>query len=84
MARGKTLKDCKKIPVSEATQQPTKDGCYELITNHYWQIVDDCILLYRGFAKQCNINESISKRLAGDVGEVRLLERVWLLHECDS
>lgn len=83
MARGSALKDCKKIPISEATQQPTKDGSYDLLANRYWQVVDDCILLYRGFAAQCNANESISKRLAGDVGEVRFLERVWLPHKCD-
>jgi hypothetical protein len=83
MARGSSLADCKKLPVEKVTAPPTESGYYELLTNRYWQVVDNCILLYRGFAPQCNENRSIVARLTGDVGEVVYLERVWLRHECE-
>jgi hypothetical protein len=83
MARGSALKDCIKVPVSTVTTEPTKEGCYELLTDRYWQVVDGCVLLYKGFSPQCNSNESISKRLVGDTGEVQFLKRVWLPHRCD-
>jgi hypothetical protein len=83
MARGSTLKDCKKIPIEKATATPTNGGTYELLVNRYWQVVDGCILLFRGFSPQCNENKSITERLSGGVGDVMFLERVWLHHECD-
>ena len=84
MARLSVLEQCKRIPLAKATEPPTKSGTYNLIVGHYWQVVDDCLLLFRGFAPQCNANESITKRLAGDTGDVQYIERVWLHHECDQ
>lgn len=83
MARDATLKDCVKIPLVKAATEPTTGGNYQLITNRYWQVVDSCILLYRGFAPQCNSSKDICERLSGGIGQVKFLEKVWLHHECD-
>lgn len=83
MAKGKALDKCEKIPLAKATAEPDKEGSYDLLANRYWQVVDDCILLYMGFAPQCNSNQSIAERLAGGVGEVKFLPRVWLEHACE-
>ncbi len=84
MAKGKALDRCKRIPLAEAAAEPSGSGYYELLADRYWQVIDGCILMFDGWAPQCNSSESITKRLTGDVGEVRFLPRVWLKHSCDG
>jgi hypothetical protein len=83
MASRSALKDCEMIPVEDVITPPEKGGTYDLYVSRYWQVVDGCVLLYKGFSPQCNASESLSRRLAGGVGEVVFLERVWLKHKCD-
>lgn len=83
MARGSVLDECERIPIDFATREPDRDGSYKLLTNRYWQVVDECILLYKGFSPQCNSNKSITDRLSAGVGETRFIGKVWLKCRCD-
>ncbi len=75
------LKLCKKIPLEKATTPV--DGA-EVMANRYWVVVDECILLYRGVAPQCNGNkevaDSIQKKLYPD-GKVLHLPVVYVDRE---
>lgn len=83
------LGDFKKVPISEAIETPTKSGHYDLVTDSWWGVTeDDCILYYRGYARQCNTNKSITDSIiSGDdhpgVKSV-FLEKVWEKHNCND
>lgn len=42
-----------KYPISKATKPP-QDGLCRVYSDHYWLVIDECILFYRGFSPQCN------------------------------
>lgn len=56
--------DFKKLKVEDVTRVPEKSGTYELLKNTYWVVTDDnCILLYRNYSRQCNLNKTIVEHL---------------------
>jgi len=78
-----------RIPVTEVTKIPENGGFYDVIKNCWWGIdKNNNILLFQGFARQCNSNESIAKRLIEHEDhpaiKAQLLETVFLPHKCED
>ena len=79
----------KRIPVSEATKTPTKDGEYELHCDMWWAVTEnDEILIYRGFSRQCNTHKSIVEQVISSEShpgvKAEFLPAVWLNHKCSD
>ncbi len=81
--------DFTKIPVDEVSKVPEKGGFYDVIKKHWWCIdKDKNILLYQGFARQCNSNSKIARvfidREKHPAVEIMYLETVFLPHKCED
>jgi hypothetical protein len=79
--------DFTKIPIEEITEPPEKSCCVDIITNHYWGVTDDgCVLLYRGYSRQCNSNKEIAEKVCGSENHpatsVQFIERAYIPHDC--
>ncbi len=78
-----------RIPLQEVIKVPNKSGTYHLVTNSYWAISeDDCILLYKGFSRQCNVYKDIVERIIKSKEhpgvKVKFLKSVFLPHRCED
>lgn len=55
----------KYLPISEAIKP--KSGIFKIHVNDYWSVVEkdgvDCVMLYRGYAPQCNSNIAIVEHI---------------------
>lgn len=66
------------IPLEKVLVPKDGDRVYE---NRWWIIKDECVLLYRGRAPQCNANKSISVRIRDKIYpgcDVRYFETIFL------
>ena len=75
-------KDYNKISILKAALSPVEGGVYKLYANYYWPVTaDNCILVYKSGAPQCNSDELIARSLANnspfDTTVIRL-PAVWL------
>ena len=72
------LDDCTKLPVSRVTI-PFNEA--RVLTNSYWIVVDECVLMYKGRSPQCNMNKEIAERVRDRLypdAEVRFIPLVYL------
>jgi hypothetical protein len=77
------------IPIDEVTATPKKSGFINVVTNHWWAVSDNCIMIYRGHSIQANIHKSITEKLNNNKlyppdTKTVFLETVYLLHECSD
>jgi len=78
-----------KIPIDDITTTPETDGFYELRAGRYWAVTDnDEVLIYDGFAYQCNNSKEIMERIikndAHPGTKVVLIEHAWCKHNCND
>ena len=67
-----------KIPIEEATTPREGARVYK---DRYWTVLDECILLYDGFAPQCNPNKDIAELVGKKLypnSDIRFIETVFL------
>lgn len=81
--------DFRKVTIEEATKTPTKSGHYDLVTDSWWGVTeDDCILYYRGYARQCNMNKSVADSIISmknhPAVKLMFFEKVWEKHNCSD
>ena len=81
------VSDFTKIPIEEVLQPPAKEGCFDVLKDRYWGVTNDgCILLYKGYARQCNSSKEIAEKVCGITNHpatsVRFIKTAYLPHDC--
>lgn len=69
---------CVKIKVEEAILP--KDG-WTVLTNRWWIVKDECVMLFKGWSPQCNSEKKISESIRDKIypgAVVRFLEAVFV------
>jgi hypothetical protein len=81
-------KDFKKIPIADVTKVPDQSGTYDIIVDSWWCVTeDDCILIYKGFSRQCNSDKAIAEHFIPMEGhpatKVVQLKAAFFPHSCE-
>lgn len=69
-----------KVPIENILSPLTNGGCnFTILKNRYWNVTkDNCVLFFKGYSPQCNINKSIVERNCPKNTGVKLIDLAYI------